>query len=202
MAMKRATAAIEQNADTAIPPITSRPEYVAALRSVLEIEAALDQRQRMLDSMKARRRGETSKRSASERALDLVKGGRLVGTPTDDEVERVHDEIGLLRQAYIEKHAILDRVAGELAYAESRALRPAFDRYMDDALQAMSQLAAAFRGASDLAAVLYAAGYRPSGSVLPHLIPSGAALLGDPAAQGSEAWYFARALAARQGEHR
>jgi hypothetical protein len=197
---KQAAAPIPPSADTAIPLIVERPEYAAAFGPVREIERALDERERTLAAMQARRRGEKSKKSASERALALVKGGRLVGMPTEADVEAVHDEIALLRAALIERHAVLDRIASELSYAESRALKPAFDQYMDDALVAMRHLATAFRGASDLAAVLIRAGYRPSATLLPHLIPNGAALLGDPVQQGSESWYFARALDARRAQ--
>jgi hypothetical protein len=136
----------------------------------------------------------------AERALAIAKGARLAPVPTDAEVETAREEIALLRQGLIEKHATLDAIANRLSVAESIAVKPLFDAYMMDALQGMRQMAAAFKGAAELAAALYRSGYTPSAMTLPDLTPSGARLLGDPAVQGSESWYFAQAIAARKGK--
>jgi hypothetical protein len=68
----RKLAAAPANADHEITPLAQRPEYLAALRSLEELEKAYSEREAQRQRLLARARGQRTKRSVSERAADLV----------------------------------------------------------------------------------------------------------------------------------
>jgi hypothetical protein len=186
MITKKSTAA-------AVVPMRERAEYIAALRPLQELERAHAEREATRAKLLARRRGEKSKRSVAERAADLVAGGKVIPA-SDDDLRALDDELAILRNAITEKAQTLDNVARELSYTASESVKATFDASMRDALTTMTQLAAAFRQAIELASTLARAGYRPSAVILPDLIPRGAWMLGDPAVMGSEAFRFRKLL--------
>lgn len=178
-----------------IVPLAQRPQYRELRDEVSALEelyaAKSKERQRLL----ARARGEKVKRSASERAADLLAGGRIDPTKPGPAIEALDEELNILQGAIIEKSLLLDATANDLSFEESQKLKPVFDQAMRDALVAMEQLADAFKSAVDVADQLRRAGYRPSAVLLPDLIPDGARALGHPAVVGfSQSWQFRRAL--------
>jgi hypothetical protein len=139
-------------------------------------------------------RGAQIKRSATERARDLLAGGRIDKAPVGSAIQALDEEIGILRDAIGVKTRQLDVVARDAAYEESGKLVPQFNEAMRAALSAMEALAGAFNAAAGLADELRRFGYRPSSVLLPDLAPAAARVLGDPELQSSEAFRFRREL--------
>jgi hypothetical protein len=165
-----------------------RAEIMALEKRLAEAEVA---KQREL----ARLRGAPVRRSAGERAIDLVRGGRVDPTSAAAAAQAYEEEIHILRDAICEKTAELDGVVRDLSYDASVVVKPVFDTAMRRALVAMTELAAAFRDAAGVADQLRKLGYKPSSQLLPSLFPQPVLQLGDPDAVGmSEAWRFKRAL--------
>jgi hypothetical protein len=146
----------------------------------------------------ARARGAKTSRSAAERAKDLLAGGRVDPTLPGPAIAAIDEELRILQDAISEKTRALDEIARDLSYAESEKAKPQFDAAMRDALTAMALLAAATSAASELASRLYLAGYKPSGVLLPNLLPEQAWQLGDPDKAWSPAWKFRQQLQERE----
>jgi hypothetical protein len=183
-----------QNADHEIAPLTQRPEYLAALRSLEELEKAHAEREAQRQRLLARARGQRTKRSVAERAADLAAGGRIDPVSLNDQLAALDIELEILRQAISEKAAVVDKVAAELSGPENLALRPQYQAAMRDGLEHMAAMLAAFRRAAALPAALVRAGYRPSSMIMPNLVPPAIAMLGDLNDGWSQAWAFRREL--------
>jgi hypothetical protein len=190
----RKLAAAATNADHAIVPLTQRPEYQDALGPLQELEKAYAEREAQRQRLLARARGQRSKRSITERAADLVAGGRIDPVAIGAQLEAIDTELAILRAAISEKAETVDRVAAELSHPENLALRPQYEAAMRDGLEHMAAMLAAFRRAAALPALLVKNGYRPSSHVMPNLVPSPVAMLGDVNDGWSQAWSFRRAL--------
>jgi hypothetical protein len=179
-------------------PQHQRPEYAGPLEELQALEKLYSDKERERARLLARARGEKTKRTAAERAADLLKGGRVDPTDPVDAITAIDEELVILRQAIGEKTRKLDEISRDMSFSESEKVKPAFDAAMRDALAAMEQLAGAISAATGLADRMYRAGYRPSAVLLPNLIPDCASQLGDPEALGlSQAWRFRRALEER-----
>lgn len=165
-----------------------RAEIMALEKRLAEAEAA---RQREL----RRLRGAPIKRSAGERAIDLVRGGRIDPTSAAAAAQAHEEEVYILRDAIGEKTRELDRFVTDLSYDVTASIKPQYDAAMRRALAAMTELAAAFRDAAGVADQLRKLGYKPSSQLLPNLFPQAVLMLGDPDAIGmSAAWRFKRDL--------
>jgi hypothetical protein len=195
--LSRPTEPADQSGDELVP-LHQRPEYVEPLEELQELERLHSQKEAEQKRLMALARGEKTKRTAAERAKDLLAGGRVDPVSIPDRLAALNEELLILRQAITAKTRALDEIAGSLSYAESEKLKPEFDRIMREALAGMERLHGTFAAAAQLASRLHRAGYRPSPILLSDLAPPAAALLGDPAAVGvSQAWYFKRALEQR-----
>jgi hypothetical protein len=191
MMTKRAT---KPTAD-GITSIYDDLRYQRLRAEIMTLEARLAEAEAAKKRELSRLRGTPIKRSASERAIDLVRGGKIDPTSAAAAAQAHEEEVYILRDAICEKTAELDSVARDLSYDASAVVKPVFDAAMRRALTAMTELAAAFRDAAGVADELRKAGYRPSSQLLPSLFPHAALMLGDPTAVGmSEAWRFKRDL--------
>jgi hypothetical protein len=183
----------------AIPPLAARPEYRAALAVLQPLEQRLAEAEMTRRRAVARARGDRPTRTALQRAADLVAGGVIDRSPPGNIVSAADEEIVLLRAAIGEASRQLDAVSRDFSWEASNTVKPAFDECMRRALQAMHDLASAFRDAAHVGDGLVKLGYRPSAMLLSDLCPEGAMMLGDPDAVGlSQSWRFKRALEERK----
>lgn len=190
----RPTEPAEQSGDE-IVPIQQRPEYAEPLQKLQELERLHARKERERKILLARLNGQEAKRTPVEMAQDLLAGGRVDPVSVSDRIVALNEEILILRQAINEKTLVLDKISGELSYAESQKLKPEFDRIMREALAGMEHLYSTFNAATNLARQLHTAGYRPSPVMLSDLAPPAVMQLGDPNAVGqSQAWYFKKSL--------
>jgi hypothetical protein len=183
-----------EHVDGTLTPLGDRPEYSEPLQELQELERLHAQREADKRRLLARARGAKIKRSATERAADLLKGGRVDAMPLGPALAAIDQELAILRDAIGEKTRQLDVIATDFAFSESQKLLPQFNGHMRAALQAMEALSSAFNSAAGLADALRRNGYRPSSVLLPDLMPSAARVLGDLDSQNSEAFRFRREL--------
>jgi hypothetical protein len=157
------------------------------------LEALHANKERECQKLLASVRGEKPKRTAAERAADLLKGGCVdpTPTPTPDVLVALDKELSILRQAICERTRQLDAIAAEISHAECLRLKPAFNAAMVRALEHLEQAVAAFPEGEGVADRLRKAGYRVSSVTMPDLAPPGIAALGM-----TELQRFRRALAA------
>jgi hypothetical protein len=191
MMTKRAT----QPAADGIMSIYDTLAYQRLRAEIMAIEARLAEAEAAKKRELSRLRGAPIKRSAGERAIDLVRGGKIDPTSAAAAAQAHEEEVYILRDAIGEKTRELDRFVADLSYDVTASVKPQYDAAMRRALAAMSELAAAFRDAAGVADELRTLGYKPSSQLLPSLFPQAVLQLGDPDAVGmSEAWRFRREL--------
>jgi hypothetical protein len=169
--------------------------YQRLRAEIMALEARLAEAEAAKKRELGRLRGAPIKRSASERAIDLVRGGKVDPTSAAAAAQAHEEEVYILRDAIGEKTRELDRFVVDLSYDVTASVKPRYDAAMRRALAAMTELAAAFRDAAGVADELRKLGYKPSSQLLPSLFPQAVLMLGDPDAIGmSEAWRFKRDL--------
>ena len=179
-----------------LTPLSDRPDYAESLSELQELEKLHAEKEAERRRLLARARGAAIKRSATERARDLLAGGRIDKAPVGSAIQALDEELAILRDAIGVKTRQLDVVARDAAYEESQKFVPQFNEAMRAALEAMEALAGAFNSAAGLADELRRFGYRPSSVLLPDLAPEAARNLGDPngAVGSSQASRFRREL--------
>jgi hypothetical protein len=159
--------------DKEIKPINENPAYAVLLEDLQALEALHSTKTLERARLLARAKGARVRRSAAERAKDLIAGGRIDPVPPTSALEALDEEITILRDAIASKTRELDAVAADASYEAAQSLRPAFDAAMRDALAAMEATVTAFNNAAWLAARLQSAGYKVSSVVMPDLQPHG-----------------------------
>ena len=124
------------------------------------------------------------------------RGGQIGATdPLDDVRAADEEEFQILLPAIRDATARLDQVHGDLSFAASEKMLPAYIAAAKFALQAMSDLAAALDMLGAVRAKLREAGYTPAEGILPSGVPQAATVLGSPDATGtSQAWYWQQHL--------
>jgi hypothetical protein len=142
----------------------------------------------------ARIQGARPRRSAVERARDLVGGGRIESSSAADEIAATNKEYAVLRDAIAAATGRLDEVVIDLSFAASQKVQAQHRAAFAATLQALADLNASLDAAAAIRARLRSLGYVPSGVLLPALEPFGAAALGDPRIMGTEAWRYAERI--------
>jgi alkylhydroperoxidase/carboxymuconolactone decarboxylase family protein YurZ len=160
-------------ADREIKPLADNPAYADLLADLVELEKLHSTKTLERARLLARAKGVRVRRSASDRAKDLLAGGRVDPTPPSSALDAIDQEIEILRSALADKSRELDAVAADASYEAAQALRPQFDAHMRAALAAMESVVAAFTGAASVADALRSAGYKVSSVVMPDLMPQG-----------------------------
>jgi hypothetical protein len=184
--------------DDALVPMHERIEYQAKLAPLQVLEARLAEAEQTKQKAMARNRGVKAKRSVTERAAALVRGGKIDTSDPNAVIEACDEEIGILRAAIIVAHAELDEVSRDLSYEAEQRDAAEFSGAMRGALKAMYDLHAAFRQIDEMAARRIRAGYRVLSHMSGDLLPQAVVTLGDPdAVASSEAWRFKRRLTER-----
>jgi hypothetical protein len=192
MNSRRTTA--PQSADYEIPPLAPRPEFQQVDVPLREDEKEYAAREKQRQQLLARARGQSSKRSVAERAADLRAGGRIDPVSINDQLSAKEAELAVFRLSVGEKKAAVDQVVTKLSIPENLALRPQYDVAMRDGFEHMVAMLAAFRRAAALPAALVKAGYKPSSSIMPNIVPQAVAILGNVDDGWSQAWSFKREL--------
>lgn len=166
--------------------IEQDPAYAAALRELTALEQRLADTQARRQRAGARLRGAKPNGAPLERAKKLLAGGQIAATDPADEIRACdEEEWSVLVPAIREATARLDQVSGELSFAASGKLRPAYIAAVKAALQGMRDVAAALDMLGAVRARLRESGYSPSESLLPSGVPRAATALGSPDAVGS-----------------
>jgi hypothetical protein len=166
--------------------IDTDPAYKSALAELTALEQRLAETQARRNRARARLRGATPTGSPLERAKKLLAGGQIGATdPVDDVRAADEEEFGILLPAIRQAAGKLDQVAGDLSFAASDRMRPAYIAAVKAALQAMSDLAAALDMLGAVRARLRELGYMPAEGILPSGAPRAAQALGSPDATGS-----------------
>ena len=161
--------------DGELIPLHQRPEYVEQREELEALEKLHSQKERERQRLLAKNRGEKTKRTAAERAADLLNGGFVDPVPAPDRLAAIDEELGILRSAIGEKTRALDVIASDLSHTECLRAKPQFDAAMVRAFEGLETAVAEFAEAESVANRLRAAGYRVSSVVMPDLQPAGIA---------------------------
>jgi hypothetical protein len=182
--------------DGTLRPIDQDPRYAAALQKLVALEDRLRQTQSRREQAVARSRGERTRRTAPERAQDLLAGGRVPASTPAGELEAADEEERILRQAIVAQVAVLDDVRGDLTLAACRKLKPKHDAALVALLRSIEDAAAAIAASAEIHNRLIALGYFPvRQDILPAMYPPGLVALGSPDNVGnSQAWFFKEVL--------
>jgi hypothetical protein len=182
-------------AEIELARLDSEPAYVEVVAALTALERRLAETQARRKRARAQLMGAKPVRSTLARAKDLVAGGRIEATDPGDEIKACDAEELVLREAVIQTTAKLDEVSRDLSYAASQKIKSSYNSALLAILHSIEELAAGLDTAAAIRAKLWAAGYQPSGVILPELAPHEAMVLGSPAnIGGSPAWYYRRAL--------
>lgn len=180
-----------------LTPAAQQPEIVALEKQ----RAALESRLAETLARKQRAKKPTNaKRTALDRARDLVSGGYIPGVDSAAELRATAEEEMVLVRAIAEVETQISDVLARLSLEVSQNFQPdhiAALRQLDIALASVSDAVGALHG---IQARIQAAGYHPRSDILPAAIPRSAYLVGKSQAFGSEAATFRRWLIAKFGE--
>jgi hypothetical protein len=181
----------QEHAASGLLPVADHLDYQRLRGEIMALEARLAEAEKARQRELARLRGDAIKRSATERAKDLLAGGRIDPTPAAQAAQALEQETWVLRAAVGEKTREIDRLVADLSWDAANSVKPEFDNALKRALQAMYDLSSAFRDAAHVTDGLHKLGYRPPTMLLNSLTPAPCFQLGDPDAVGmSEAWRF------------
>jgi hypothetical protein len=134
-------------------------------------------------------------RGWSDRARDLVAGGRIEPTNPADDLAATRQEETILRQGISLASGKLDEIARDLSYAASQQFQTLHNSALLAVLQSIDDLAAALDAGASIRAALRSRGYTPSSVLIPELAPPEAVMLGRSTSVGaSPAWRFKRAI--------
>jgi hypothetical protein len=185
---------IADPAEFEIEPITDDPEYQAALAELAALKQRLAQTLEREAHARARARGTPAARSNFDRALDLVKGGRIPGVQAASEIAAAEEEAAILRRAIIEQNAKLAAIGSARSYDLARRFLPEHNECLKAVLDGMLIIDDAITAIRVCRARRVAAGYNEASYALPEAIPFGAEQLGDPRLGGTHAGAFRRWL--------
>lgn len=180
--------------EQAIPRLQDSSEYLAASAQLAALRQRAEETEARRQRAIARMRGDKAKRSVTERASDLLKGGTIPAGNPADELSACNAEDKILFPAMAEAQAKIDDIASGLAFEMSQRVRDRHNDCLRAALQAMAELHGAIADALAIQNELRAAGHHPASHVLPLPIPHAAAILGSPDNFNSPAAAFKRQL--------
>ena len=103
-------------------PLQQRSEYAEPLQELQALKSLHATKERERQKLLARARGERTKRTAEERAQDLLRGAKVDPTPVPDALAALDEELGILRAAIGEKTRQLDAISANLSHTEKSAV--------------------------------------------------------------------------------
>ncbi len=185
---------IADPAEFEIEPITDDPEYQAAAAELSALQQRLAQTREREAHARARARGTSAARSNSDRAGDLIKGGRIPGTQAAAEIAACEEEAAILFRAIVEQNQKLASICGDRSYNLARRFLPQHHEALRAILDGMLIIDDAITAIRACRARRVAAGYNEATYALPENIPFLAEQLGDPRLGGTDAGAFRRWL--------
>src|SRR5262249_12236034 len=142
------------------------------LSKLRALEERLKRTQLRRERAQARSRGEKTARPATERAADLVAGGRVPGASPESELAACdHEEFEILLPAIRAQTAVLDDIRQTLSLAANERLKPAHDAALCALLRALEDSWTAVTASAEIVNRLRALGYLVRYDILPAQYP-------------------------------
>ena len=173
--------------------IDRNPQYAALVAEVAEIERHLAKIQKRRETAHARLRGAKAARSASEMAVDIMKGAVLAGDPRQ-EIQKCDEEDAIMVAALRTKTAALNSLVGDLSLTACRKLEAEHTACLRRAVAAIKEMGAAFVEAIELRAKVRDAGYQVLENTLPGGLPPFVLAIGTGEGDGRQLHQYRRYL--------